>query len=34
MVGHDGSAKVVDFGISTTIASVQTSPGVARGKAS
>jgi serine/threonine protein kinase len=35
MVGHDGSVKVVDFGIaSTTIASVQTSPGVVRGKAS
>jgi serine/threonine protein kinase len=35
MVGHDGSVKVVDFGIaSTTIASVHTSPGVVRGKAS
>jgi eukaryotic-like serine/threonine-protein kinase len=35
MVGHDGSVKVVDFGIaSTTIASVQTLPGVVRGKAS
>src|SRR5262245_59563570 len=35
MVGHDGSVKVVDFGIaSTTIASVQTLPGIVRGKAS
>jgi serine/threonine protein kinase len=35
MVGHDGAVKVVDFGIaSTTIASVRTSPGVVRGKAS
>jgi serine/threonine protein kinase len=35
MVGHDGSVKVVDFGIaSTTIASVRTLPGVVRGKAS
>ncbi|HET7500874.1 MAG TPA: serine/threonine-protein kinase [Kofleriaceae bacterium] len=35
MVGHDGSVKVVDFGIaSTTIASVHTVPGVVRGKAS
>ena len=35
MVGHDGSVKVVDFGIATTtIASVHTSPGVVRGKAS
>jgi len=35
MVGHDGSVKVVDFGIaSTTIASVHTLPGVVRGKAS
>jgi serine/threonine protein kinase len=35
MLGHDGSVKVIDFGIaSTTIASVHTSPGVVRGKAS
>jgi len=35
MVGHDGSVKVVDFGIATTtIASVHTSPGVVRGKSS
>jgi serine/threonine protein kinase len=35
MVGHDGSVKVVDFGIATTtIASVHTLPGVVRGKAS
>ena len=35
MAGYDGSVKVVDFGIaSTTIASVQTSPGMVRGKAS
>jgi eukaryotic-like serine/threonine-protein kinase len=35
MVGHDGSVKVVDFGIATTtIASVHTCPGVVRGKAS
>jgi len=35
MVGHDGAVKVIDFGIaSTTIASVHTSPGVVRGKAS
>jgi eukaryotic-like serine/threonine-protein kinase len=35
MVGHDGSVKVIDFGIATTtIASVHTSPGVVRGKAS
>jgi serine/threonine protein kinase len=35
MVGHDGSVKVVDFGIATTtIASVHTVPGVVRGKAS
>jgi eukaryotic-like serine/threonine-protein kinase len=35
MVGHDGSVKVVDFGIATTtIASVHTMPGVVRGKAS
>ncbi|HEY0482546.1 MAG TPA: serine/threonine-protein kinase [Kofleriaceae bacterium] len=35
MVGHDGAVKVVDFGIATTtIASVHTSPGVVRGKAS
>ncbi len=35
MVGHDGSVKVVDFGIAQTIlSSVHTSPGVVRGKAS
>ena len=35
MVGHDGSVKLIDFGIaSTTIASVATVPGVVRGKAS
>jgi serine/threonine-protein kinase len=35
MVGHDGAVKVVDFGIaSTTIASIHTSPGMVRGKAS
>lgn len=35
MVGHDGSVKVVDFGIaSTTIAQVQSTPGIVRGKAS
>jgi eukaryotic-like serine/threonine-protein kinase len=35
MVGHDGSVKVVDFGIaSTTISDVHTMPGVVRGKAS
>ncbi len=35
MVGHDGSVKVVDFGIaSTTISDVHTLPGVVRGKAS
>ena len=35
MVGHDGSVKVVDFGIATTaITPVHTSPGVVRGKAS
>jgi serine/threonine protein kinase len=35
MVGHDGSVKVVDFGIATTTsASVHTLPGVVRGKAS
>jgi serine/threonine protein kinase len=35
MVGHDGSVKVIDFGIATTtIASVQAAPGVVRGKAS
>src|SRR5690606_18431290 len=35
MVGHDGSVKVVDFGIaSTTISDVHTIPGVVRGKAS
>ncbi|HEU4727400.1 MAG TPA: serine/threonine-protein kinase, partial [Kofleriaceae bacterium] len=33
MVGHDGSVKVVDFGIaSTNIASVHTLPGLVRGK--
>ncbi|MEO8706286.1 MAG: serine/threonine-protein kinase [Kofleriaceae bacterium] len=35
MVGHDGIVKVVDFGIATTtLATVHTSPGVVRGKAS
>jgi serine/threonine protein kinase len=35
MVGHDGSVKVVDFGIaSTTISDVHTMPGIVRGKAS
>jgi eukaryotic-like serine/threonine-protein kinase len=35
MIGHDGSVKVVDFGIAqTTLSSVHTSPGVVRGKAS
>jgi eukaryotic-like serine/threonine-protein kinase len=35
MVGHDGSVKVVDFGIaSTAIQTVHTSPGIVRGKAS
>jgi serine/threonine protein kinase len=35
MVGHDGSVKVVDFGIaSATLSSVETQPGVVRGKAS
>jgi len=35
MAGYDGAVKVVDFGIaSTTIASVHTSPGMVRGKAS
>jgi serine/threonine protein kinase len=35
MVGHDGSVKVVDFGIArSTLSSVHTSPGVVRGKAS
>ncbi len=35
MLGHDGSVKVIDFGIaSTAIATVHTSPGVVRGKAS
>lgn len=35
MVGHDGSVKVVDFGIaSTAVQTVHTSPGVVRGKAS
>jgi serine/threonine protein kinase len=35
MVGHDGSVKVVDFGIATaTVSSVHTQPGVVRGKAS
>jgi hypothetical protein len=35
MVGHDGTVKVVDFGIaSTTISEVHTLPGVVRGKAS
>jgi serine/threonine protein kinase len=35
MVGHDGSVKVVDFGIaSTTLTTVHTAPGIVRGKAS
>ncbi len=35
MVGHDGSVKVVDFGIaSTAIQMVHTAPGIVRGKAS
>ncbi|HEY5935242.1 MAG TPA: serine/threonine-protein kinase [Kofleriaceae bacterium] len=35
MVGHDGSVKVIDFGIAqTAIATVHTSPGTVRGKAS
>ncbi len=35
MVGHDGTVKVVDFGIaSTAIQTVHTSPGIVRGKAS
>jgi len=35
MVGHDGSVKVVDFGIaSTAIQTVHTAPGIVRGKAS
>ena len=35
MVGHDGSVKVVDFGIAASkIASVTPSPGMVRGKAS
>ncbi len=35
MVGHDGSVKVVDFGIaSTAVQTVHTLPGVVRGKAS
>ena len=35
MVGHDGSVKVVDFGIaSTAVQTVHTSPGTVRGKAS
>lgn len=35
MVGHDGTVKVVDFGIArSTLSSVHTSPGVVRGKAS
>jgi serine/threonine protein kinase len=35
MVGYDGAVKLVDFGIATTaIASIDTMPGVVRGKAS
>ncbi|HEY1555469.1 MAG TPA: serine/threonine-protein kinase [Kofleriaceae bacterium] len=35
MVGHDGTVKVVDFGIATaTISSHATNPGIVRGKAS
>jgi len=35
MVGHDGSVKVVDFGIATaTVSSHLTNPGIVRGKAS
>jgi serine/threonine protein kinase len=35
MVGHDGSVKVIDFGIAqTSIATVHTTPGTVRGKAS
>src|SRR5581483_3768745 len=35
MVGHDGSVKLIDFGIAhTAIASVDTLPGIVRGKAS
>ena len=35
MVGHDGAVKVVDFGIaSSSTSSVETQPGVVRGKAS
>jgi len=35
MVGHDGTVKVVDFGIArSTLSSVHTSPGIVRGKAS
>jgi eukaryotic-like serine/threonine-protein kinase len=35
MAGHDGTVKVVDFGIATTsIATVRTCPGTVRGKAS
>ena len=35
MVGHDGSVKVLDFGIATaTVSSHHTNPGIVRGKAS
>ncbi|MBA3455516.1 MAG: serine/threonine protein kinase [Deltaproteobacteria bacterium] len=35
MVGHDGTVKVVDFGIArSTLSSVHTSPGIVRGKPS
>jgi len=35
MLGHDGSVKIVDFGIArTSLSSVHTQPGVVRGKAS
>ena len=35
MVGHDGTVKVVDFGIArSTMSTVHTSPGIVRGKAS
>ncbi|HEX5058724.1 MAG TPA: serine/threonine-protein kinase [Kofleriaceae bacterium] len=35
MVGHDGSVKLIDFGIATSAASIhRTNPGIVRGKAS
>ncbi len=35
MVGHDGSVKVIDFGIASSTASIHTTnPGIVRGKAS